>query len=80
MATESDVHKYDYVLDSISKIPNNFDIVDAKSSATSQSRAVKRTARAAVDLTGDSGFQHVSHDLWRRYAQRILVSHKLNRV
>ncbi|WP_367175081.1 site-specific integrase [Haloarcula rubripromontorii] len=41
--------------------------------------AVKRTAEAAADQTGDDDFQHVSsHDLRRRFAQRLLVDRELN--
>ena len=40
---------------------------------------VKRTARAAADRTGDDDFRHVSsHDLRRRYAQRLLVDQAMN--
>jgi integrase len=41
--------------------------------------AVKRTAEAAAELTGDDDFHHVSsHDLRRRYAQRLLVDENMN--
>jgi len=41
--------------------------------------AVKRTAEAAADATGDEDFRHVSsHDLRRRFAQRLLVDEELN--
>jgi integrase len=41
--------------------------------------AVKRTANAASDATGDIDFQHVSsHDLRRRFAQRLLVDENMN--
>jgi integrase len=41
--------------------------------------AVKRTAEAAAGLTGDDDFRHVSsHDLRRRYAQRLLVDENMN--
>jgi integrase len=41
--------------------------------------AVKRTADAAADATGDDDFRRVSsHDLRRRYAQRLLVDHNMN--
>ena len=41
--------------------------------------AVKRTAEAAADATGDEDFRHVSsHDLRRRFAQRLLVNEELN--
>jgi len=40
---------------------------------------VKRTARRAVDTTGDSDFEKVStHDLRRRFAQRLLVDEQMN--
>lgn len=40
---------------------------------------VKRTARRAADQTGDDDFVHVSsHDLRRRYAQRLLVDEGMN--
>jgi len=41
--------------------------------------AVKRTAEAGAEQTGDDDFHHVSsHDLRRRYAQRLLVEKELN--
>jgi integrase len=41
--------------------------------------AVKRTAEAAAELTGEDDFRHVSsHDLRRRYAQRLLVDENMN--
>jgi integrase len=41
--------------------------------------AVKRTAEAAADQTGDDDFAHVSsHDLRRRFAQRLLVEKEIN--
>lgn len=41
--------------------------------------AVKRTARAAAEATGDDDFRHVSsHDLRRRFAQRLLVDEEMN--
>ena len=41
--------------------------------------AVRRTAEAAADRTGDEDFRHVSsHDLRRRFAQRLLVDHGMN--
>lgn len=41
--------------------------------------AVKRTAEAAADATGDEDFRHVSsHDLRRRFAQRLLVEKEMN--
>jgi len=41
--------------------------------------AVKRTAEAAADQTGDDDFEHVSsHDLRRRFAQRLLVDREMN--
>ena len=41
--------------------------------------AVKRTADAAADRTGDDDFRDVSsHDLRRRYAQRLLVDESMN--
>jgi len=40
---------------------------------------VKRTAEAAADQTGDDDFQQVSsHDLRRRFAQRLLVEKEIN--
>lgn len=40
---------------------------------------VKRTARAAAEETGDDDFRHVSsHDLRRRFAQRLLVDRGMN--
>ena len=41
--------------------------------------AVRRTADAAADRTGDDDFRDVSsHDLRRRYAQRLLVDEAMN--
>ena len=41
--------------------------------------AVKRTADAAADETGDEDFRRVSsHDLRRRFAQRLLVDRQVN--
>lgn len=41
--------------------------------------AVKRTAEAAAQETGDPDFRHVSsHDLRRRFAQRLLVDEAMN--
>lgn len=41
--------------------------------------AVKRTAEAAAKETGDEDFTHVSsHDLRRRFAQRLLVEKEIN--
>jgi integrase len=40
---------------------------------------VTRTAEAAADETGDDDFRHVSsHDLRRRFAQRLLVDENMN--
>ncbi|MFC6987501.1 site-specific integrase [Haloplanus sp. GCM10025708] len=40
---------------------------------------VKRTAERAADETGDDDFRHVSsHDLRRRFAQRLLVDERVN--
>jgi len=40
---------------------------------------VRRTADAAAERTGDDDFQDVSsHDLRRRFAQRLLVDHGMN--
>ena len=41
--------------------------------------AVKRTAEAAANETGENDFRHVSsHDLRRRFAQRLLVDENMN--
>jgi len=41
--------------------------------------AVKRTAEAAAEQTGDEDFSQVSsHDLRRRFAQRLLVEKEIN--
>lgn len=41
--------------------------------------AVKRTAEAAAEATDDDDFRHVSsHDLRRRFAQRLLVDKEMN--
>jgi integrase len=40
---------------------------------------VKRTAERAAEETGEDDFHHVSsHDLRRRYAQRLLVDERIN--
>ena len=40
---------------------------------------VKRTAERAAEQTGDGDFRHVSsHDLRRRFAQRLLVDRQMN--
>jgi len=40
---------------------------------------VKRTAERAAEETGDEDYQHVSsHDLRRRFAQRLLVDRQMN--
>ena len=41
--------------------------------------AMKRTAKAAAAETGDDDFRHISsHDLRRRFAQRLLVDENMN--
>ncbi|MBP1985952.1 site-specific integrase [Halolamina salifodinae] len=41
--------------------------------------AVKRTAKRAAEATGDDDFRYVSsHDLRRRFAQRLLVDWQMN--
>lgn len=41
--------------------------------------AVKRTAEAAADATGEEGFRQMSsHDLRRRFDQRLLVNEQVN--
>ena len=40
---------------------------------------MKRTAESAAEATGDEDFYHVSsHDLRRRFAQRLLVDREMN--
>ena len=40
---------------------------------------VKRTANLAMEETGDEDFRYVSsHDLRRRFAQRLLVDRQMN--
>lgn len=40
---------------------------------------IKQTAEAAAEETGDSDYHHVSsHDLRRRFAQRLLVEENMN--
>lgn len=40
---------------------------------------VKRTAKSAMESTGDNDYQYISsHDLRRRFAQRLLVDEKMN--
>lgn len=70
---EGDIHRYQNAKDIDSGEP----LVDLTERGV---RAViKRTAERTADETGDDDYQHASsHDLRRRYAQRLLVDKQVN--
>ncbi|WP_255681686.1 site-specific integrase [Natrinema sp. SYSU A 869] len=70
---EGDIHRYQNAEDIDSDEP----LVDLTERGV---RAViKRTAERTADETGDDDYQYVSsHDLRRRYAQRLLVDKQVN--
>jgi integrase len=70
---EGDIHRYQ----------NSEDIAPDDSLINLTERGVrdvvKRTAERAVEETGDEDYQYVSsHDLRRRFAQRLLVDRRVN--
>ena len=70
---ESDLHRFQNAED----IGRHEPLVDL--SERSVRDIVKRTARRAADETGDEDFRCVSsHDLRRRFAQRLLVDRQMN--
>ena len=70
---EGDIHRYIRSED----VGRNDPIVDLSESGIRA--VVKRTAERAADATGDEDFRHVSsHDLRRRFAQRLLVDKQVN--
>ncbi|MDZ5811594.1 site-specific integrase, partial [Halorubrum sp. AD140] len=70
---EGDIHRYVRS----EEIGRNKPIVDLSTSGVRA--AVKRTAERAAEATGDGDFRHVSsHDLRRRFAQRLLVDRQMN--
>jgi len=70
---EGDIHRYVRSED----VGRHEPIVDLSESGIRA--VVKRTAERAADATGDEDFLHVSsHDLRRRFAQRLLVDKQVN--
>ncbi|OYR64670.1 site-specific integrase [Halorubrum ezzemoulense] len=70
---EGDIHRYVRSED----VGRYEPIVDLSESGVRA--VVKRTAKRAAEATGDDDFHHVSsHDLRRRFAQRLLVDRQMN--
>lgn len=70
---ERDLHRYQQEHDIASSDP----FIDLTESGVRA--AVKRIAERTADETGDNEFRHVaSHDLRRRFAQRLLVDESMN--
>ena len=70
---ESDIHRYQIHEDIAPSDP----LVDLTERGVRD--VVKRTADRAADETGDDDFRYVSsHDLRRRFAQRLLVDRQMN--
>ncbi|MFD1601027.1 site-specific integrase [Halobellus rarus] len=70
---ESDIYRYQSAED----IGRDEPLVDLSERGVRD--VVKRTAERAAEQTGDEDFQYVSsHDLRRRFAQRLLVDEQLN--
>jgi integrase len=70
---ESDLHRYE----------NNEELERTSPYVNLQERSVravvKRTAERAAEATGNDDYRHVSsHDLRRRFAQRLLVDENMN--
>jgi len=71
--TERDLHQFQSAND-IGRTDPYIDLSDAGVRAV-----VDRVAERAAEQTGDEDFQHVSsHDLRRRFAQRLLVDESMN--
>jgi integrase len=70
---EGDIHRYQ----NAENIGRNEPLVDLTERGVRD--VVKRTAERAAEETGDDDFQYVSsHDLRRRFAQRLLVDEHVN--
>lgn len=70
---ERDIHQYQ----SSEGIADDEPLIDLKERGVRD--VVKRTAARAAEGTGDGDFRHVSsHDLRRRFAQRLLVDEQVN--
>lgn len=70
---ERDLHRYATAEDVAPSDP----LIDVTTSAVRD--VVRRTADRAADETGNDDFRHVSsHDLRRRFAQRLLVDRSMN--
>jgi integrase len=70
---EGDIHRYQ----NAKNIGRNEPLVDLTERGVRD--VVKRTAERAAEETGDDDFQYVSsHDLRRRFAQRLLVDEHVN--
>lgn len=70
---EDDIHRYRNATD----IDRDEPLIDLTERGVQA--VVKRTANHAADETSDDDFRHVSsHDLRRRFAQRLLVDKQLN--
>lgn len=72
-SVEADIHRYV----TAEQINQNDQIIDLTERGIRN--VVKRTAEYAADETGNEDFQYVSsHDLRRRFAQRLLVDENMN--
>jgi integrase len=70
---ESDIHRYQNAED----ISRHEPFVDLSERGVRD--VIKRTAKQAAKETGDDDFHYVSsHDLRRRFAQRLLVDRQMN--
>ena len=70
---EGDLHRYQ----NAENIDQHEPFVDLTDRAVRE--VVKRTAERAAENTGDEDFQYISsHDLRRRFAQRLLVDQRMN--
>ena len=70
---ESDIHRYQ----NAEEIGNHEPLVNL--SERGIRNVVKRTAKRTAEETGDQDFRYVSsHDLRRRFAQRLLVDRQMN--
>lgn len=70
---EGDIHRYQNAAD----LDRGEPLVDLTTGGVRD--VVKRTAERAAEATGDDDFRYVSsHDLRRRFAQRLLVDRQMN--
>jgi len=70
---EADLHRYT----NHNNIHNHEEIFDLQERGVRD--VVKRTAKRAAEETGNDDYRHVSsHDLRRRFAQRLLVDQNMN--